>query len=394
MRREIWAFLILAGLLLLLFRLPGGEWRRWRERLFSAAQDSTAAGGKELRTDGDYAKVAGALQGYVDWLRDSEVSSRLERIADSLHAVMGDLEQRRAAVEEAGTLAGIRESESYDEDFWRAARAMQQLEQAAGSALVEVDSIRTALVLEGKRKSPSVSRAAEIRWNEPERVGVREACLSCHQELDGSERVLLLPGRDNEKYPESMLRHPPRQFGCTVCHRGSPQALDYTRAHGVDYLGRSFRPGRLALRSCGICHDRAAASGSLARTAEWPEACVNCHAGQSLAHLNPDSLVGRTSKDPVSTERSMRTWLLRHWAQKTGHIPEREAFEQVYSRIVSGDGHHGRERDAAGKDSVRGVEKGALLTCPSCGRRFRAAGDLPEYYCPVDGTRLERLDRN
>jgi hypothetical protein len=392
MRREIWAFVILAAILLLLFRFSGGDWRGWRERLFTAPEDSTGAGKEDMRVDGDYAKVAGEMQNYVDWLHEAGISDRLERISDSLHAVLGDLEERREKVEKAGSLAGLRESESYDEDFWKAARSLQELERASVSALVDVDSIRTRLVLDGERKAPSVSRAAEIRWNEPERVGVREACLSCHQELDGSGQVLLTPGRDNQKYPEPMLHHSPREFGCTVCHRGAPQALDFERSHGLDHQGRSFRPGKLALRSCGLCHDRIAKAA--ARMTEWPEACVNCHAGQSLAGLSPDSLLRSSGHDPVTTERNARTWLVRHWSVKTGRIPERENFEQVFSSIISGNGNHGRLRDSGkAEDSGAGLKKGTQLICPSCGRRFRAAGDMAEYFCPLDGTKLERLEK-
>lgn len=394
MRKEIAAFLVLGLILALVFFLPKSGWREYRSDFLKPAPADSAK--KTEIEEGEVLLAAGVLREFTEHYGDGEISERLERISDSLSAVLDDLGSRRERLEAAMQRVrrdGMEIDDRFDRAFFHAARAFQELERAADNALSEIDSTRMRL-LDVPGRDARTLEAARIHWNSPSRVGVREACLSCHRPLDGG-RVMLIPGEKPVSYPQPMLQHQPGEFGCTVCHHGSAQALDFARAHGDDPHGRPFRPARLALRSCGLCHAAGTELQDGAISIEWPSDCTSCHTGKSF-----DQTTARTLFPPYGNgelpdaELRLRSWLLRHWAENTGRMPEREEFETALIALLAVDGQTGVSMTTPAADSAvraaASIPTGVGLACPTCGRRFIASGDLSEYYCPVDGTRLEQ----
>ncbi|HLA40782.1 MAG TPA: hypothetical protein VJ417_12345, partial [Candidatus Glassbacteria bacterium] len=246
-----------------------------------------------------------------------------------------------------------------------------------------------AVINAGKYPDAGPSR---VRWIIPSRLPVREACTSCHLPVADGSRVMLLPQPEQDKYPDVMAKHPPLEFGCTVCHLGSGDDLSFVAAHGPDRLGRPFRPGRVALRSCGICHAEQSPLRMAAIPFSWPESCARCHAGEELSALVDSSSVAALQY-PLNVVR-VREWLLRHWGEKDGLLPQRDEFEGVVSLLVSGE----RKTQAKTVDVEKVEETGGSpgqeleVVCPKCGRKFRAARGA-EFACPWDGTLLVKADK-
>jgi len=397
MARQIAVFAALAVVLGLLFWWPRSDWRSQRGDYVSARLERSLAqlaGGSGERVS---PKDSARLEELYDQIASTGIGQRLETIADSLHALRQELAAYHGillAVRETARQASRGEDEDFAARYFSAARSVSQLEAGADRLAAEADSLRTDLDAVGEIRDYGEKRSGqvyEIHRLRPERVPVRELCTSCHLMLDGGQQVMLLPVAEPESYPLVMSVHPPRKFGCTVCHNGVPGALDFEPAHGTDRLGRPFRPGKLALRSCGICHAERSPLKFAAVPFSWPKSCVQCHENDRLPALVDSSAV-QELQYPLDTS-GFRAWLLRHWSEKEGRLPERNSFEQAVAVLVSGDiSPRIGEADSAvaktGKDTQKAVK---IMRCPTCRRTFTVAGEGVEFVCPVDGSTLESV---
>ena len=194
--------------------------------------------------------------------------------------------------------------------------------------------------------------------------------------------MVLFEGEKASGYPQAMLQHPPDEFGCTSCHRGEPESLDFERAHGHEATGRPLLPGKLALRSCGLCHTRATVQWDIAGLLSWPEDCLACHENGRPEELKSDSS-RMAFADSLGDEQKLRAWLLKHWSSKAGRLPERERFEQAVSLLTAA-GQRGESRP----DSSDGPEEKTAYRCPFCGREFEVLREVANPVCPADGTEL------
>jgi len=395
--RQITVFAALALILVLLFWWPRGDWRSHGRDYFSARLERSLSQVVGSGQGGGFTGDSTRLEEFYELIASSELGPRLERMADSLAALQQELEAYHdilLAVREIARRASRVKDENFADGYFSAARLISRLENQAEQLAAEVDSLNSGLETAEKISDYSQKRGSlvcQISWLKPERVPVRELCTSCHLLLDGGQRVMLFPESEPESYPRVMSLHPPRQFGCTVCHNGAPGELDFNPAHGTDHLGRPFRPGKLALRSCGLCHaDRSPLKFS-AVPFSWPKNCIQCHENDRLASLVDSSAV-QALQHPVDT-RNFRWWLLRHWSEKQGRVPERGSFEEVVAMLVSGDLEPRiSEVDSAFATARKTVpQNGIIMRCPTCGRMFTVTGANVEFVCPVDGSVLETV---
>jgi hypothetical protein len=402
MKREIIGFAVLAVILVSIFWWPHSNWRLWQGK-FLTVQGAGARVFSGRSRQAAAHRDSAELNRLYRTLREGEIRDRLDRLSDSLAVLVLELEEQRPALEAARERARSgygADAESYRSAYFRTARAFSELEEATAVAEAGIDSLRVGIPAEGKiredgggdRVEVEAAGAGTIRWLTPVRVPVREACLSCHQPEGDEGRVMLLPGREGREYPEPMLQHPVKEYGCTICHQGAAASLEMAAAHGADKDSRPFMPGKLALRACGLCHARGTPAESASVPFQWPESCRSCHGRQALASIAADSLFPPFRNAPRE-EPELRVWLIRHWAEKTGRIPDREEFERAVTMIVSGDGRGAKNgsKDPAAAPGQTARDRKAIFTCPSCGRKFAVNGSLPQYYCPVDGALLETL---
>lgn len=397
MTRQITVFSALAIILGLLFWLPRSDWRSYGRDYISAYLERSLTQVASSGEGGIQPDDTIRLEELYDLIAESELLSRLDRLADSLLALRRELAGYHdilLAVRETARRASLGVDEDFTTRYFSRARFMSRLENEAERLAARVDSLRDGLEAVGRIKDYIEIRGSkvyEIRWLRPERVPVRELCTSCHLGLDGGKRVMLFPEATQESYPGVMVFHPPREFGCTVCHNGAPGELDFDPAHGSDHLGRPFRPGKLALRSCGLCHAERSPLKFAAVPFSWPKSCIQCHENDRLATLVDSSAISAL-QFPLDT-RHFRSWLLRHWSEKEGMVPERDSFEEVVAMLVSGDLRpRPSEADSAFITTRKdGQQKVKIMRCPSCGRTFTAAGASVEFVCPVDGSALETV---
>ena len=396
MVREIISFIAVAAFLAVLLWLPHEDWRSY-ERGYRRTADQLGSGitlpeGKAARGKIEPEK----LEELFKLIAGGALAVRVDRLSDSLQALILELDEYRGLLFSAretvryGTGGG---SERLRAGYFSAVRDLTRLGQEAGQLSVEADSLSESLEAVERLASAGESTASaipEIHLIRPARVPVRETCTSCHLLSEDSRRVLLYPEGEEKSYPEEMLRHPPREFGCTICHRGSPEALEFGPAHDSDSFGRSFRPGRMALRSCGVCHADRSPLRFSSVPFNWPDGCIECHEQDKLSLLADSSAT--TALDYPLDLREFRFWLLRHWGEKLGKVPDREEFEQAADMLVSGlvksapaVADTGTVQ-AAGDSSRADGER--MFRCPSCGRTFNfSASGVPA--CPLDGTALE-----
>jgi hypothetical protein len=390
MSREILSFTGFFVLLVLAFYFGGGHWRGHQQAYRQAALQGSQHDWINGSVGNRKTPPADSL---LEILEEAGLSTRLERLADSLAAVRADLsEVRNLLLAARDALSGMeaREADEGDGQYFSAVRSFRRTENSAGTIGNELDSLRAGVAaLKQLSHKQSGNQPAKIRWLDPSRVPVREACTTCHLPLNGEGTVMLYPdSKDETIYPATMAAHDYRQFGCTVCHVGSPVAVDFITAHGPDKLLRPFRPGKLALRSCGYCHaDRSPlADGRVAFS--WPEDCSGCHQQDSLFTL-ADSSDNKAFKVPIR-ESELRNWLLRHWAENSGEVPSRDQFEAALSMLVSGDIRRQAksEQGAVEVPAADGNDSITDGTCPRCGRTYRLSLEVGEVFCPADGARL------
>lgn len=397
MARQITFFSALALILGLLFWWPRSDWRSYGQKYINAYLERSliqaASSGESTVPPNDTTR----LEELYDLIAESELGPRLDRLADSLLALRRELAGYHdilLAVRETARRASRRRDESFSARYFSAAGFMFSLENERQRLAAGVDSLRNGLEGVGEVKDYSETRGDpvyEIRWLRPERVPVREFCTSCHLPLEDGQRVMLFPKATPETYPAVMAFHPPGKFGCTVCHNGTAGELDFDPAHGTDHLGRPFRPGKLALRSCGLCHAERSPLKFAAVPFSWPKNCIQCHENDRLNALMDSSAVPALQY-PIDT-RLFRSWLLRHWSEKEGRVPERNSFEEVVAMLVSGDMKPRLDEADSAFVTPRKDEqqKFKLMRCSSCGRIFTVPGASDEFVCPVDGSPLETV---
>jgi len=108
-----------------------------------------------------------------------------------------------------------------------------------------------------------------------------DRCVTCHAGIED-------PRLANEKHPfrahpgNILASHPPKKFGCTICHQGQGQATVLPDAHGhVRFWAEPMIPTRYAYASCGACHTALRVPGlaELQRGQKLIERhdCLACH---------------------------------------------------------------------------------------------------------------------
>ncbi|HUU30127.1 MAG TPA: cytochrome c3 family protein [archaeon] len=398
MARDIIGFLLIAIFLGLLFWWPQSDWRAWQKKYQFSRADRTAVSDEGIAGSKMETLDSTGLDSLYRLVTDSEFQVRLDRLADSLMALKLELagyDWLLLSARQAARGVSLQDESNLSNIYFSAARSVAGIEKGANEIHEEVDSLRRELLLArwlkesgGSRQGESISRT---RWLSPARVPVREACTSCHQQI-GARRVMLKPDEDRKSYPKEMLEHPPGDFGCTVCHCGIGGELSFEKAHGPDNLGRPFRKGMLAFRSCGICHAKRFPMKYSKASFDWPESCQKCHEISRLA-LAADSSLFSSAWFTVD-EFKVRSWLLRHWSKETGSIPPRESVEEVVAFLVSGSLDNADSGKAVHGDLKRQFGETKALRCPVCGRTFKFVGGLVDFVCPVDGSKLQPLVDN
>ena len=389
--------IVIAVILVVFFWLPKYDWLKFRNK-FQATEDQSPHQAEEFLGAwvGDSGAVltdSASLKELFRFIFDGELAVRLQQWSDSVIVIERQLESYREllfALRERVEAEGLSEPSELRTPYFRAVRRLRNLEGQSRELNARLDTLRsliTAIEIASKRKpepfrvnlKPAEPETA--RWLVPTQVPIRQACLSCHLPLEGG-LVVLFTKEEVSGYPQAMLQHPPDEFGCTSCHRGEPESLDFERAHGHDATGRPFLPGKLALRSCGLCHTRTTVQWDIAGLLPWPEDCLACHENERLKELKSDSS-RRAFADSLADEQELRAWLLKHWSNKTGRLPERERFEQAVSLLAA----TGQESESK-LDSSAGEEEEADYRCPFCGREFEVLPAVMIPVCPVDGTSL------
>lgn len=101
-----------------------------------------------------------------------------------------------------------------------------------------------------KVQAPAAAGIREIRATP---TGSVERCVTCHlgvEEPALKDAIVPKPFRFHPDVPHSV-----KEFGCTICHRGSPADLTVQKAHAVrESSGDSILPLQLTEASCGRCH--------------------------------------------------------------------------------------------------------------------------------------------
>jgi len=351
MFKRILKFLAVAVILAVLFWLPKCDWLEFQNKFQATADQSPHQADELLDAWADDSSAVSAdsasLTELFRFISDGELAVRLQQWSDSVIVIERQLESYRElfyALREILRAEGLSGPSELRMPYFRAVRRLRSLEEQSRRFNARLDTLRSLIT------------AIEI--------------ASRHR--DKTFRV-----------PQVMLQHPPDEFGCTSCHRGEPESLDFERVHGNEAMGRPFLPGKLALRSCGLCHTRAIVHWDIAGLLPWPEDCLACHENDRLEELKSDSS-RRAFADSLADEQKLRAWLLKHWSNKTGRLPERERFEQAVSMLTPA----GQESESKPDSSAGPEEKTAAYRCPFCGREFEVLRAVANPVCPADGTAL------
>ena len=128
----------------------------------------------------------------------------------------------------------------------------------------------------------------QVRVQNPE-LNIDEKCLSCHVGMEN-------PGMRGASQPLQthpglyLQAHPPREFGCTVCHGGRGDASETTRAH-AEGTARGLVKGDLIQTRCTQCHENHNLEGapSLVHGYELIQklGCTGCHVLEGFATKGP-----------------------------------------------------------------------------------------------------------
>ena len=398
MFKRILKFLAVAVILAVLFWLPKCDWLEFQNKFQATADQSPHQSDELLDAWADDSSAVSAdsasLTELFRFISDGELAVRLQQWSDSVIVIERQLESYRElfyALREILRAEGLSGPSELRMPYFRAVRRLRSLEEQSRRFNARLDTLRsliTAIEIASQHKAKTFRvnlrrpKPETARWLVPTQIPIRQACLSCHLPQEGG-RVILFTGEEVPGYPQAMLQHPPDEFGCTSCHRGEPESLDFERAHGNEAMGRPFLPGKLALRSCGLCHTRATVHWDIAGLLPWPEDCLACHENDRLEELKSDSS-RRAFADSLADEQKLRAWLLKHWSNKAGRLPERERFEQAVSLLTPA----GQEGESKPDSSAGPEEKTAAYRCPFCGREFEVLRAVANPVCPADGTAL------
>ncbi len=397
MYKQMYKILAVAAILALSFWLTKGDWRKVRVNFLGAGDRSyhTSEEFPEVSPEGadEVPADSASLEELLRFITESGLDVRLQQWSDSVVVIERQLEAYREllkAFRESVRTKALGEPSKLREFYFRAVRALRGFEGQSRELDARLDTLRTLItaIERAGRQNPKLllgnlehRKPDSVRWLMPTRVPIKQACLSCHPPLGGVRVASALEGPVSV-CPEVMIQHPPEEFGCTICHRGEPERLDFETAHGPDELGRPFLTGRLALRSCGFCHSRTTVPLHAAAPVPWPEDCLGCHQKGEPEGISVDSF--RTLfADSLADEQQLRAWLLRHWSDKTGRLPERKQFEQTLPLLSAGE--RGTESPF---DSSAAPEGKTACRCPRCGRIFEVLPGVTDPVCPVDGTAL------
>ena len=397
MYKKMLKILAVTAILALSFWLTKGDWHRVRVKFLGAGDRPYHNSEEFLEVSPEGAGAVPAdsvgLEELLRLITESGLDVRLQQWSDSVVVIERQLEAYRDLLmvrRESVRTETLSEPSKLREFYFRAVRALRGFEGQSRELGARLDTLRTLItaIERAGRRNPKLvvgnleSRKPDsVRWLMPTRVPIKQACLSCHPPL-GSGRVASATEDSVSGCPEVMIQHPPEEFGCTSCHRGGPEQLDFETAHGPDELGRPFLAGRLTLRSCGLCHSRTTVPLNAATLFPWPEDCLGCHQKGKPEEICVDSF--RTAlADSLADEKQLRAWLLRHWSDKTGRLPEREQFEHTLPLLSAGE----REIKSP-QDSSAAPEGETACRCPRCGRVFEVLPGVTDPVCPVDGTAL------
>jgi len=397
MIKEIIGYTVIAVLLVMIFLWPRSDWRTW-QKMYQAPESGTDSANVEKTAAREKMEPPDSvdLESLNRLIGERNFQMRLDRIADSLLALKLELARYSGILLSARER--VRESSFMEKDklsplYFSGRNTVSGIGNGVEEISGEIDSLRRDLLLAGKlqksAEGPEDLRASRIRWISPAQVPVREACTSCHEPVS-ARKVMLRPGKSSAPYPKEMLAHPPARFGCTICHLGGAGELSFWRAHGPDYLDRPFRKGKLALRSCGLCHAAKAQPMNLDLSSAWSKNCADCHESAATATISADSAIFSNIRSPRD-ELKLRSWLIRHWGEKAGRIPDRESFEEVVTLLISGNNGKAAANSVKQKENSPPDDKKKLnaLRCPVCGRTFSIAAGGAVFVCPLDGARLE-----
>ena len=129
---------------------------------------------------------------------------------------------------------------------------------------------------------------AELRVDS---LDARDRCTSCHRKLlDVRDKLAAQP---HTAHPGGLLdAHPPRRFGCTICHGGNGQSTAAREAHATGPGGREFLSGAATEIACAACHRAEAAlegAPHLSRGRELMRRaqCDGCHQIGEIARTSP-----------------------------------------------------------------------------------------------------------
>jgi len=389
--------LALAALAAVFIWLPKVDWHMVRNKLQRPGERTVGpaeelSGVRAADTSVVFADSA-SLNELLRLMAEDELEVRLQQWSDSVEVVAGRLQAYREllfAVRESVRLEESSGPATLSGHYFRAVGRLRGLEGQIGELGASIDSLSgllAAVEAAGRRKiRPAAERPGRaapetLRWLTPAAVPIKQACLSCHPPLEGG-RVVLVPGEEPGAYPQAMLQHPPKEFGCVSCHHGEAESTDFEKAHGADSLGRPFLPGRLSLRSCGLCHSAAVLSWNGSALFPWPKDCLACHENGPLKEIEADSSRAALV-DSLAGEQKLRAWLLRHWSEKSARLPGREQFERVLSLVSAA-----TLQSESPADSTVLPQGDNTYHCPFCKRRFSVLASIRDPVCPVDGTAL------
>lgn len=116
-----------------------------------------------------------------------------------------------------------------------------------------------AEILQAKATDARGRLVAEQFKIDPDQYVLPEArrtdrCITCHAGMED-------PRLSDQEHPfrshpgDLLATHPPKKYGCTICHQGQGPATALPDAHGdVPFWSEPMIPARYATAGCGTCH--------------------------------------------------------------------------------------------------------------------------------------------
>ena len=155
-------------------------------------------------------------------------------------------------------------------------------------------------------------------------LNITDRCITCHPGIDD-------PRMADEKQPyrthpgDYLEKHPPEQYGCTICHQGQGRATVFADAKATDvHWDYPLLPKEFAQSSCAMCHAPDAIREYAPLAAKGYElfvekGCYGCHkvAGVGGAMGLPLDTVGVKKKAAfplayIEGEHTIANWHVEH----------------------------------------------------------------------------------